>query len=85
MSKSYFERVFESMGENDPPSSTPSQRPHDTGLTLFGFLRGTTMNIYTHPPPHHQRPYVDEPALAPINLWTGVRPVLPTAGNAFYD
>ncbi|MFE5707616.1 formate dehydrogenase accessory sulfurtransferase FdhD [Rhodococcus koreensis] len=31
------------------PSSLAIDLAHDTGLTLIGFLRGTTMNIYTHP------------------------------------
>ncbi|BAH53638.1 putative FdhD protein homolog [Rhodococcus opacus B4] len=30
------------------PSSLAIDLAHDTGLTLIGFLRGTTMNIYTH-------------------------------------
>ena len=31
------------------PSSLAIDLAHDTGLTLIGFLRGTTMNLYTHP------------------------------------
>ncbi|MCQ4121132.1 formate dehydrogenase accessory sulfurtransferase FdhD [Rhodococcus tibetensis] len=31
------------------PSSLAIDLAHDAGLTLIGFLRGTTMNIYTHP------------------------------------
>jgi FdhD protein len=30
------------------PSSLAIDLAHDSGLTLIGFLRGTTMNIYTH-------------------------------------
>ncbi|KAF0958872.1 Sulfur carrier protein FdhD [Rhodococcus sp. T7] len=30
------------------PSSLAIDLAHDTGLTLIGFLRGTTMNLYTH-------------------------------------
>ncbi|MFZ2177337.1 MAG: formate dehydrogenase accessory sulfurtransferase FdhD [Rhodococcus sp. (in: high G+C Gram-positive bacteria)] len=31
------------------PSSLAIDLAHDAGLTLIGFLRGTTMNLYTHP------------------------------------
>ncbi|WP_060654273.1 formate dehydrogenase accessory sulfurtransferase FdhD [Rhodococcus pyridinivorans] len=31
------------------PSSLAIDLAHDAGLTLIGFLRGDTMNIYTHP------------------------------------
>jgi FdhD protein len=30
------------------PSSLAIDLANDSGLTLIGFLRGTTMNIYTH-------------------------------------
>jgi FdhD protein len=31
------------------PSSLAAELAEQTGMTLVGFLRGDTMNVYTHP------------------------------------
>jgi FdhD protein len=31
------------------PTSLAVQLAHDRGLTLVGYLRGSRMNVYTHP------------------------------------
>ncbi|MET8430480.1 formate dehydrogenase accessory sulfurtransferase FdhD [Nocardia sp. NPDC004860] len=37
------------LGAVSAPSSLAIDLARETGLTLIGFLRGTTMNLYTHP------------------------------------
>lgn len=37
------------LGAVSAPSSLAIELAGETGLTLIGFLRGTTMNLYTHP------------------------------------